>query len=82
MSHYCESGNTGIFDQVTYHLSDPLWDGNGCGTGNGCCARIGMPWFYRKLQMTLLDDFEIRICKDYPRSDEDIAVKKIELFVL
>ena len=25
--YYCESGNTEIFDQVTYHLSDPLWDG-------------------------------------------------------
>jgi len=26
-----------------------MWDGTGCGAGNGCCAQIGMSWFYRKL---------------------------------
>ena len=63
--------------------SDPLWDGSGCGNGNGCCAQIGMPWFYRKLPMTTTEDFEIRICKDgSSNGDEDIAVEKLDLFVL
>ena len=80
--YYCESGNVGTWDAALYYLSDPLWDGSGCGNGNGCCAQIAMPWFYRKLQITMNDDFEIRICKDNVQSDEDTAVEKIELFVL
>jgi len=33
--------------------------------------------------MTNAEDFEIRICKDGPsNTDEDIAVEKLELFVL
>jgi len=59
-----------------------LWDGSGCGNGNGCCAQTGMPWFHKKLPITMIDDFEIRICKNYPHSDEGTAVEKLELFVL
>jgi len=70
------------YDGISYHLSDPLWDGSGCGSSNGCCAQIEMPWFYRKLQMTMADSFEIRICKDELYSNEDIAVEKLEVFVL
>ena len=81
--YYCESGDVGTYDVAPYYLSDPLWDGSGCGNGNGCCARIGMPWFYRKLQITTTENFEVRICKNYPSiSNEDIAVEKLELFVL
>ena len=41
--YYCESGDVGTYNHVSYYLSDPLWDGKGCGKGNGCCAQIGMP---------------------------------------
>jgi len=81
--YYCESGDVGTHDGVSYYLSDPLWDGNGCGSGNGCCAQIGMPWFHRKIKLPVVDDFEIRICKNSPSiNNEDIAVEKVELFVL
>ena len=79
--YYCESGDVGTLNINDYYLSDPLWDGSGCGSGNGCCAQIGMPWFYRKLQITIAEDFEVRICKD-ENTNEDIAVEKLELFVL
>ena len=36
--YYCESGNVGTQDAISYYLSDQLWDGSGCGNGNGCCA--------------------------------------------
>ena len=81
--YYCESGDVGTYDATPYYLSDPLWDGSGCGSGNGCCAHIGMPWFHRTLQVTTTGDFEVRICKDSASIDnEDIAVEKLELFVL
>ena len=62
--YYCKSGNVGAVDSAKYYLSDPLWEGNGCTSGNGCCAQIGMPWFYRKLPVPVAEDFEIRVCKD------------------
>ena len=80
--YYCESGDVGTYDLVSYYLSDPLWDGSGCGKSNGCCAQIGMPWFYRKLHTTVHEDFEICICKDESRNNEDISVEKLEILVL
>ena len=79
--YYCESGNVGTWNNAAYYLSDPLWDGAGCGTGNGCCAQIGMPWFYRKLPVSVDDDFEVRICMNQGSSDEDVAIEKLELYI-
>ena len=80
--YYCESGDVGTYNVNSYYLSDPLWDGSGCTAGNGCCAQIGMPWFHRKLPVPVADDFEVRICKSEGHSDEDIAIEKLELYVL
>ena len=77
--YYCESGDVGSAAAL-YYLSDPLWDGTGCGTGNGCCAQIGMPWFYRKLPVCVAEDFEVRICKNDVHRDEDIVVEKLEIY--
>ena len=42
--YYCESGNVGEWNNF-YYLSDPLWDGTGCGISNSCCSQISMQWF-------------------------------------
>ena len=80
--YYCESGNVGGSAGPPYYLSDPLWDGSGCSVGNGCCAQVGMPWFHRILTTSVNDDFEVRICKNLENSSEDIAIKKLEIYVL
>jgi len=80
--YYCESGDIGTNQLEPYYLSDPLWDGYGCTTDNGCCARIGMPWFYRKLPTVQMSNIEIRICKSGSSRDEDIGIEKAEVFVL
>ena len=72
----------GTHDISSYYLSDPLWDGSGCTACNGCCSQIGMPWFYRRLPVPVADDFEVRICKNEGHNDEDIAIEKLELYVL
>ena len=73
----------GGYESTTqFYLSDPLWDGTGCGTGNGCCAQIGMPWFYRKLPVSVAEDFEVRICKSEGVDGENIATEKLELYVI
>ena len=79
--YYCESGDVGTSNGNAYYLSDPLWDGSGCTSSSGCCAQIGMPWFYRKLPLYVAEDFEIRICKDQS-SGEDVAIEKLELYVI
>ena len=79
--YYCESGDVGTYKSTPYYLFDALWDGNGCGASNGCCAQIGMPWFYRKLPVSVADDFEVRICKNEASTSEDVAVENIEIFV-
>jgi len=73
------SGDVGTHEGPPYYFSDPLWDGAGCTQGNGCCARIGMPWFYRKLIMPAKDDFEICICKNEAHQYEDVAIEKPEV---
>ena len=78
--YYCESGSVGRADN-TYYLSDPLWDGRDCTSDNGCCAQIGMPWFYRKLPVSVAEDFEVRICKDLSDPKEEIGLEKLELYV-
>ena len=80
--YYCESGVAGDSDVNFYYLSNPLWDGSGCTIGSGCCARIGMPWFYRKLPVPIADDFEVRICKNSDHSNEDLAVESLEIYIL
>jgi len=80
--YYCESGVVGEGTNPFYYLSDPLWDGHGCTRRNGCCDRVGMPWFYRKLPVTVAENLEVRICKNQPHVNEDIAVEKVELYVM
>ena len=80
--YYCESGDVGMYDLNELYIHDPLWDGHNCTAGNGCCDQTGMPWFYRKFLTQVAEDFEVRICKDGHFSDEDIAIEKLDIFVM
>jgi len=79
---YCESGvNSGGPQHETYYLSDPLWDGFDCPTGNTCCDNSNLPWFYKELNMATMDDVEVRICTDQVFSDEAIFVDQLALYI-
>ena len=80
--YYCESGVAGVFEAAPYYLSDPLWDGAGCSVNDGCCTHIGMPWFHKTLTTSVAEDFEVRLCKNDPHVGEDVAVEKVEIYVL
>ena len=45
----------------------PLWD--------------DPPWFYRQLPELTFDDIEMRVCRDQPHNDEDIAIQAFEIYV-
>ena len=80
--YYCESGNNGRFDHTTVHINDPLWDGEGCGADNNCCAQPGMPWFCRTLPQEVEGDIEVRICADHPsKTDEDVYIELLEVYI-
>jgi len=83
--YFCESGNPGpSFTNILY-ASDPLWDGQGCGSPP-CCELTSppgviAPWFCKQLPQATTDDLEVRICGDAYTLDEDIPVELIELYI-
>ena len=77
-NQYCESGNVDGWAVVVY-IDDPLWDGDGCGTGNNCCAQPGMPWFCRTLPQEVDEDIEVRFCGN--EANEDVYVELLELYI-
>ena len=85
-NYFCESGNpSGSGSQILY-TSDPLWDGQGCGSlESPCCNVTGIPWFHRDYgSNTTTDYIELRVCGDYHAnnvSGEDSPVSYYEIYV-
>ena len=81
-NYYCDSGSNVHPDDNLFYLSDPLWDGQDCPANSGCCAQLGMPWFYRRTPVPLSENIEVRICKDEAYDNEDTAIEEMEIYVL
>jgi len=87
--YFCESGNpTTTWTNILY-ASDPLWDGQGCGSPP-CCELtsppgVTAPWFCKELPQATTDDLEVRICGNEPifegAPDEDAPVELIEFYI-
>ena len=81
---FCESGNPGSNSAGGLYASDPLWDGQGCGTPP-CCELsyppgVTAPWFCKQLPQTTTDDIEVRICHGSPHNN-DSPVEFVELYI-
>ena len=74
--YFCDSG---IF--ASNYFLDPLWDGAGCGSTSTCCSFNSPPWFHKELPSPTSDNIEMRVCCDQLRSDEDIAMSSVEIYV-
>ena len=81
-NYFCESGNYGAAS-VELHTSDPLWDGQGCGSlETACCNAPGLPWFHRDYGSTTTTDYlELRVCADEGANGEDAPVSYYEIYV-
>ena len=80
--YFCETGVTsGISEGVFYPDGDPLWDGEGCGSGSTCCELHGPPYFCKSLTEPMTDDIEVRICSDESLSLADTPIQLVEIFV-
>ena len=81
--YFCESGITGSVRQQQLYTSDPLWDGQSCGSDESpCCNVTGIPWFHRDYGNTTTTDYiELRVCADQDTTDEDVPVSFYEIYV-
>ena len=76
-NYFCESESGGVLNSQWY-LDDPLWDSQGCASGNTCCDRGG-PWFSTTLNEVTRDDIEVKWC--FSDHFEDIGVDQLEIYV-
>ena len=84
--HFCESGYIRSFNlnsplYFRLHSNDTLWDGRDCHSTSTCCSQHNPPYFTKTLNMSTIDDIELRMCENWSQSDEDVAVELIELYV-
>ena len=84
--YFCDTGlyNNYYWYGQTLYPSDPLWDGQGCGTSNTCCSVSNLcndspPWFIKRLPSSTTDNVEMRLCK--PGSDGSTPIEVVELYV-
>ena len=79
--YFCDTGSRSIRQYGRLYGDDPLWDGAGCGGSSTCCSFNSPPWFMKQLSSSTSDDLELRVCRDEPRSNEDVTLKSAELYV-
>ena len=79
-NYYCESDRDTSANSVVF-TTNPVWDGQGCSSGNNCCSEPSLPWFYRVMPLTAFEDIETRICRDQSSSDEDVLIREFQLYV-
>ena len=81
--YFCETGTTAPQESVFY-LTDPLWDGKGCGSTSTCCSYNQPPWFCKQLSETTSENIEVRLLTganpDY-LEQEDTPIQSIELYI-
>ena len=80
-SYFCDTGSRGHYRIGTFYGDDPLWDGAGCGGSSTCCSFNSPPWFMKQLSSNTSDDLELRVCRNEPRSNEDVGLKSVKLYV-
>uniref|UniRef100_A0A1X7VI71 Fibrinogen C-terminal domain-containing protein n=1 Tax=Amphimedon queenslandica TaxID=400682 RepID=A0A1X7VI71_AMPQE len=80
-NYFCESGVPNSSPSQILYTSDPLWDGQGCGSlESPCCNVPGIPWFHRDYGSTTTTDYiELRACTSI--SGEDSPVSYYEIYV-
>ncbi len=78
--YFCDTGSRQDWESILYS-EDPLWDGEGCGPTSSCCQFNSPPWFCKELLQPTTDNVEVRGCRDFFRSDEEILFELINLYV-
>ena len=80
-NYFCDTGSKSHMGYHVFYGDDPLWDGAGCGGSSTCCSFNSPPWFMKQLSSSTSDDLELRVCRNEVRSNEDVGIKSVELYV-
>jgi len=80
--YFCDTGDSTFESTPRVFSEDPLWDGRGCEVANTCCTFNNPPWFFRDLGGATTDSIDMGVFRDQNRSDEDVEVEQVELYVL
>ena len=86
--YFCDTSLSNSYSSYSkgFYPSDPLWDGQGCGSSNTCCSVLNLctnspPWFIKHLDLpsATTDNVEMRLCK--PNSDGSTPIEVVEFYV-
>ena len=81
-NYFCESGNPVGFPLPFLYSTDPLWDGQNCGSLEAsCCLAPNLPWFHRKFNTSTTDYLELRVCGNQGTNNEDVPVSFFEIYM-
>lgn len=80
-NYFCDTGTDEDPVPNTLFNADPLWDGAGCGPNNACCSFNNPPWFFREFASPVMDNIEMRLCRDQNSIDENVLIEQIELYI-
>ena len=80
--YYCEAALNRHPWQPNVYANDPLWDGQDCnGLEHTCCNPPNLPWFCKELPEPTSDNLEFRLCGNEPRTNEDVPIDLVELYI-
>ena len=79
--YFCDTGDNEFEETPRLYSKDPLWDGSGCEIENTCCKFNNPPWFFKDLGETTTNTIDMSVCRNQDRSDEDVEVEQVELYV-
>lgn len=74
--YFCD---TGYNHYPNPFVSDPMWDGEGCGGSSSCCSFNSPPWFCKNLQYSTSDDLELRQLTAYVTENKYVSL--VEIYV-
>ena len=86
--YFCDTAFETSWDTVpnyqSIQVSDPLWDGEGCGPNSTCChdqqRNVNPPWFVKTLSSPTSDNIEMRLCAPSGGSHTS-PIEIVELYV-
>ena len=79
--YFCDSGQEDSrWASSIYLTNDPLWDGEGCVEGNGCCQFNSPPWFCKDLPQSTTEDIELRLCSGGNINEKGTPFELVELY--
>ena len=84
--YFCDTAFETVWNTVpnyeSIQVSDPLWDGEGCGPTSTCCydpdREVNPPSFVKTLSSPTSDDIEMRLCG---YTNYDVIIEIVEFYV-